>query len=79
MPQLALLSDLDALPQLNGQLLKWIGNKYRSAGAIIGYFPSEFGTYYEPFLEVGRFWRLWLPSGRWELMCLVHWWRYGTG
>ncbi len=53
MPQLALLSDLDALPQLNGQLLKWIGNKYRSAGAIIGYFPSEFGTYYEPFLGSG--------------------------
>ena len=32
------------------QLLKWIGNKQRFAHEIIGFFPSSFGTYYEPFL-----------------------------
>ena len=35
------------------QLLKWIGNKQRFAHEIIGYFPSEFGTYFEPFLGSG--------------------------
>ena len=32
------------------QLLKWIGNKQRFAHEIISFFPSTFGTYYEPFL-----------------------------
>lgn len=35
------------------QLLKWIGNKQRFAHEIIGYFPHNFGTYYEPFLGSG--------------------------
>ncbi len=35
------------------QLLKWIGNKQKQAGAIISHFPSAFGTYYEPFLGSG--------------------------
>lgn len=35
------------------QLLKWIGNKQRFAHEIVGYFPKEFGTYYEPFLGSG--------------------------
>ncbi len=35
------------------QLLKWIGNKQRLAGAIIAHFPQRFGTYYEPFLGGG--------------------------
>ncbi len=35
------------------QLLKWIGNKQRLAGAIIAHFPQHFGTYYEPFLGGG--------------------------
>jgi DNA adenine methylase len=35
------------------QLLKWIGNKQRFAHEIIGYFPSSFETYYEPFLGSG--------------------------
>lgn len=35
------------------QLLKWIGNKQRFAGEIIGYFPRTFGCYYEPFLGSG--------------------------
>jgi len=37
----------------NLQLLKWIGNKQKQALEIIGYFPSNFGTYYEPFLGGG--------------------------
>jgi len=36
-----------------GQLLKWIGNKQRFAKSIISYFPSEYNTYYEPFLGSG--------------------------
>lgn len=35
------------------QLLKWIGNKQKQAGTIIGYFPKNFGVYYEPFLGSG--------------------------
>lgn len=35
------------------QLLKWIGNKQKQAGAIISHFPERFGTYYEPFLGSG--------------------------
>jgi len=35
------------------QLLKWVGNKQKQAGEIIAYFPSTFGTYYEPFLGGG--------------------------
>lgn len=37
----------------SGQLLKWIGNKQRFAGEIVSYFPSAFGTYFEPFLGSG--------------------------
>ena len=36
-----------------GQLLKWIGNKHRFAKTIISYFPSTFGTYFEPFIGGG--------------------------
>lgn len=35
------------------QLLKWIGNKQRFAHEIIGYFPNDFGTYFEPFIGSG--------------------------
>lgn len=35
------------------QLLKWVGNKQKQADAIIGYFPKQFGTYFEPFLGSG--------------------------
>ena len=34
-------------------LLKWIGNKQRTAHQIAAYFPADFGTYYEPFLGSG--------------------------
>ncbi len=35
------------------QLLKWVGNKQRFAHEIIGYFPKQFGVYFEPFLGSG--------------------------
>lgn len=35
------------------QLLKWVGNKQRCAAEIVSYFPSDYGTYYEPFLGSG--------------------------
>lgn len=35
------------------QLLKWVGNKQKQAGAIIAYFPKQYNTYYEPFLGSG--------------------------
>lgn len=41
------------LPDLKGQLLKWIGNKQKFATEIISFFPREYGTYYEPFLGSG--------------------------
>ena len=31
-------------------LLKWVGSKQRFAHEIAGYFPWEFGTYFEPFI-----------------------------
>lgn len=34
-------------------LLKWIGNKQRSAATIISYMPDTFRDYYEPFLGSG--------------------------
>lgn len=36
-----------------GQLLKWIGNKYRDAPTIVDHFPYRYETYYEPFLGTG--------------------------
>lgn len=30
-------------------LIKYIGNKHRSAGFILSSFPQDYGTYYEPF------------------------------
>lgn len=35
------------------QLLKWVGNKQRFAHEILGYLPSLYGTYYEPFIGSG--------------------------
>ncbi|MBL8794658.1 MAG: Dam family site-specific DNA-(adenine-N6)-methyltransferase [Planctomycetia bacterium] len=42
-----------AITPFRAQLLKWIGNKQRFAHQIIAYFPSNYGTYYEPFLGSG--------------------------
>jgi DNA adenine methylase len=36
-----------------GQILKWVGNKYRYAAVIAEHLPAEFGTYYEPFVGTG--------------------------
>lgn len=35
------------------QLLKWVGNKQKFANEICRFFPSQFNTYYEPFLGSG--------------------------
>jgi DNA adenine methylase len=35
------------------QLLKWIGNKQRFAHEIASYFPTDYGTYFEPFIGSG--------------------------
>jgi DNA adenine methylase len=43
----------EIVPPFKTQLLKWIGNKQRFAHQIVSYFPSQFGTYYEPFLGSG--------------------------
>ncbi|RLP75840.1 Dam family site-specific DNA-(adenine-N6)-methyltransferase [Xanthobacter tagetidis] len=43
----------EMLPSLKGQLLKWIGNKQKFAKEIISYLPTDYGTYYEPFLGSG--------------------------
>ncbi len=58
--QLELFSTEDAPIPVSGgtkpfrtQLLKWIGNKQTQADAIIGFFPKQFGTYFEPFLGSG--------------------------
>jgi DNA adenine methylase len=37
----------------SGQLLKWVGNKFRYAEAIAQYLPTTSGTYYEPFVGTG--------------------------
>lgn len=36
-----------------GQILKWVGNKFRYAEVIARHFPPELGTYYEPFVGTG--------------------------
>lgn len=41
------------LPDLKGQLLKWVGNKQKFALEIISKFPSDYGTYFEPFIGSG--------------------------
>ena len=52
--QLQMALDTTGLPPApHGQLLKWVGNKQRYASQIAAFFPSTFGTYYEPFLGSG--------------------------
>jgi len=36
-----------------GQLLKWVGNKFRYAHLIVGYLPEDYTTYIEPFVGTG--------------------------
>lgn len=40
-------------PIRHGPLLKWIGSKHRYAPEIVSYFPTDVGTYFEPFLGGG--------------------------
>lgn len=49
MTQLSLLSKT----RPKGQLLKWVGNKYRYAQAIAQYLPEEYPQYIEPFVGTG--------------------------
>jgi DNA adenine methylase len=43
----------DSRKRPRGQLLKWVGNKFRYADVIAQYLPAELGTYYEPFVGTG--------------------------
>lgn len=36
-----------------GQLLKWVGNKYRYAHTITSFFPTRYNKYIEPFVGTG--------------------------
>lgn len=36
-----------------GQLLKWVGNKYRYAHTITSFFPDRYNKYIEPFVGTG--------------------------
>ena len=45
------LSLLDKRPK--GQLLKWVGNKYKYANIIVDYFPDKYHKYIEPFVGTG--------------------------
>ena len=45
-------------------LIKWTGTKRKLANTIIGYFPKQIETYYEPFLGSGAVLRLMLEQGR---------------
>lgn len=37
----------------SGQVLKWVGNKFRYAEVIAGYFPESIDTFFEPFVGTG--------------------------
>ncbi len=37
----------------NGQLLKWIGSKYKYAHEIVSHFPDSYETFIEPFIGTG--------------------------
>ncbi|MEW6659842.1 MAG: Dam family site-specific DNA-(adenine-N6)-methyltransferase [Thermodesulfobacteriota bacterium] len=45
------LSFFDNRPK--GQLLKWIGSKYKYAHIIVSYFPSTYNKFIEPFVGTG--------------------------
>ncbi len=47
------LPDVVEPPALAGQLLKWIGSKYRVAGDIVRHLPTNHRRYLEPFLGSG--------------------------
>lgn len=45
------LSLLDRRPK--GQLLKWVGSKYKYANIIVDFFPIKYNKYIEPFVGTG--------------------------
>lgn len=47
------LDDPSKIQPFKTQLLKWIGNKQRFAHEVVSYFPTNFNTYYEPFMGSG--------------------------
>ncbi len=51
MSVVSLLNEVHVRPK--GQLLKWIGNKYKFAEKIVSFFPKEYNKYIEPFLGTG--------------------------
>lgn len=52
--QTSLLPDLaPARKRPVGQVLKWVGNKFRYAEIITEHLPAEFGSYFEPFVGTG--------------------------
>lgn len=53
--QIDLLTDevVEARTRPRGQVLKWVGNKFRYAEAIAKHLPSVKGIYYEPFVGTG--------------------------
>jgi DNA adenine methylase len=52
--QTSLLQDVGPIrTRPRGQVLKWVGNKFRYAEAIAAHLPAEFGTYFEPFVGTG--------------------------
>lgn len=49
-----LVSQKTLLPtKPKGQLLKWVGNKYKYAHLITSYFPTNYNKYLEPFVGTG--------------------------
>ncbi len=51
--QLSLDSKFATYTPPKSQLLKWVGNKQRFAAEIARFFPTDFKTFYEPFLGSG--------------------------
>jgi DNA adenine methylase len=51
--QLTLDSKFATYTPPKGQLLKWVGNKQRFASEIARFFPTDFNTFYEPFIGSG--------------------------
>lgn len=51
--QLSLDSKFATYTPPKSQLLKWVGNKQRFASEIARFFPTDFRTFYEPFLGSG--------------------------
>ena len=57
------MSQLTLLPMRpKGQLLKWVGNKFRHANEIASHFPEDYDTFYEPFVGTGAVLATMAPS-----------------